>query len=153
MSLLHSSKNLAKRYQQIFPVWTIAADCQDASPQRCFHSCSQRKLHNGIGTKVTKNQRQLATATSDNRINLWLESEILLQRLLHWRECSFLMTLIISTYLFHLARCLVTHQLLAPLIGHADTVRHFRLQSVQVLVVVKANSDHFNCITTITLIS
>ncbi|CAE7665325.1 Taf5l [Symbiodinium sp. CCMP2592] len=49
-------------YQQIFPVWTIA---------------------------VTKNQRQLATATSDNRINLW---------------------------------CLVTHQLLAPLIGHADTI-------------------------------
>ncbi|CAE7739719.1 Taf5l, partial [Symbiodinium sp. KB8] len=49
-------------YQQIFPVWTIS---------------------------VTKNQRQLATATSDNRINLW---------------------------------CLVTHQLLAPLIGHADTI-------------------------------
>lgn len=38
---------------------------------------------------MTKNQRQLATATSDNRINLW---------------------------------CLVTHQLLAPLIGHADTI-------------------------------
>ncbi|CAJ1420330.1 unnamed protein product [Effrenium voratum] len=49
-------------YQQVFPVWTIA---------------------------VTKNQRQLAAATSDNRINLW---------------------------------CLVTHQLLAPLIGHADTI-------------------------------
>lgn len=49
-------------YQQIFPVWTIS---------------------------VTKNQRQLATATSDNRINLW---------------------------------CLVTHQLLAPLVGHADTI-------------------------------
>eukprot|EP00931_Biecheleriopsis_adriatica_P076826 TRINITY_DN50499_c0_g1_i1.p1 TRINITY_DN50499_c0_g1~~TRINITY_DN50499_c0_g1_i1.p1 ORF type:complete len:409 (-),score=66.11 TRINITY_DN50499_c0_g1_i1:89-1264(-) len=49
-------------YQQIFPVWAIA---------------------------VTRNQRQLATATSDNRISLW---------------------------------CLVTHQLLAPLIGHADTI-------------------------------
>eukprot|EP00442_Polarella_glacialis_P036268 CAMPEP_0115088724 /NCGR_PEP_ID=MMETSP0227-20121206/24187_1 /TAXON_ID=89957 /ORGANISM="Polarella glacialis, Strain CCMP 1383" /LENGTH=390 /DNA_ID=CAMNT_0002479099 /DNA_START=43 /DNA_END=1215 /DNA_ORIENTATION=+ len=49
-------------YQQIFPVWTIA---------------------------VTKNQRQLAAATSDNRISLW---------------------------------CLVTHHLLAPLTGHADTI-------------------------------
>lgn len=49
-------------YQQIFPVWAIA---------------------------VTRNQRQLATATSDNRISLW---------------------------------CLVTFQLLAPLIGHADTI-------------------------------
>eukprot|EP00913_Durusdinium_trenchii_P032917 g30814.t1 len=35
-------------YQQIFPVWTIA---------------------------VTKNQRQLATATSDNRINLWFQPQ------------------------------------------------------------------------------
>eukprot|EP00930_Biecheleria_cincta_P055148 TRINITY_DN41500_c0_g1_i1.p1 TRINITY_DN41500_c0_g1~~TRINITY_DN41500_c0_g1_i1.p1 ORF type:complete len:381 (+),score=71.68 TRINITY_DN41500_c0_g1_i1:39-1181(+) len=48
--------------EQIYPVWAIA---------------------------VTKNQRQLASATSDNRINLW---------------------------------CLVTHNLLAPLIGHADTI-------------------------------
>ena len=148
---------IAKRYQQIFPVWTIAADCQDASRQRCFLSCSQRKLQNGNGAKVTKNQRQLATATSDNRINLWLESEILLQRFLHWRGRSFLMTLLISVlysilsvYLFvHfvLARCLVTHQLLAPLIGHADTVRHFRSQSVQIVAIDKANSDNFDCIT------
>lgn len=49
-------------YSQIFPVWALA---------------------------VTKNQRQMATATSDNRINLW---------------------------------CMVTHQLLAPLTGHADTI-------------------------------
>lgn len=64
--LFHISSNVpdtsGMTYSQIFPVWAIA---------------------------VTKNQRQLATATSDNRINLW---------------------------------CLVTHQLLAPLTGHADTV-------------------------------
>jgi WD40 repeat protein len=49
-------------YQQIFPIWSMA---------------------------MTRNQRQLATATSDNRINLW---------------------------------CLVTHKLLIPLAGHADTI-------------------------------
>lgn len=49
-------------YTQIFPVWALA---------------------------VTSNQRQLATATSDHRINLW---------------------------------CLVTQQLLIPLMGHADTI-------------------------------
>lgn len=49
-------------YSQVFPVWTIA---------------------------VTSNQRQLAAATSDHRINLW---------------------------------CLVTHNLLIPLTGHADTI-------------------------------
>jgi len=49
-------------YVQVYPVWSIA---------------------------ITKNQRQLATATSDNRINLW---------------------------------CLVSHNLLIPLVGHADTI-------------------------------
>jgi WD40 repeat protein len=49
-------------YQQIFPIWTIA---------------------------ITSNQRQLASATGDNRILLW---------------------------------CLVTHQMLIPLTGHADTI-------------------------------
>jgi WD40 repeat protein len=49
-------------YMQVFPIWALA---------------------------ITSNQRQLATATSDNRINLW---------------------------------CLVTHNLLIPLTGHADTI-------------------------------
>lgn len=64
--VFHITSNVADQtgmtYTQIFPVWAIA---------------------------VTKNQRQLATATSDNRINLW---------------------------------CMVTHQLLAPLSGHADSI-------------------------------
>lgn len=63
----HITCNVVKQpegdsYSKIFPVWSIA---------------------------VTRNQRQLATATSDNRITLW---------------------------------CLVTHNLLAPLVGHADTI-------------------------------
>lgn len=49
-------------YLQVYPVWSMA---------------------------ITHNQRQLAAATSDNKINLW---------------------------------CLVTHNLLIPLVGHADTI-------------------------------
>lgn len=77
-----------QRYQQIFPVWTIAVDYQDACSnglsckigierdwkrlkvQTCADCCQLQV------TKVTKNQRQLATATSDNRINLWSGSPV-----------------------------------------------------------------------------
>lgn len=49
-------------YSQVYPVWSFA---------------------------ITNNQRQMATATSDNKINLW---------------------------------CLASHNLLIPLVGHADTI-------------------------------
>lgn len=62
----HISSNVedetGETYVQVYPVWSIA---------------------------ITKNQRQLACATSDNKINLW---------------------------------CLVSHNLLIPLVGHADTI-------------------------------
>mmetsp|Transcript_73060 Transcript_73060/g.152539 ORF Transcript_73060/g.152539 Transcript_73060/m.152539 type:complete len:403 (-) Transcript_73060:14-1222(-) len=67
-------------YIQVFPVWSIA---------------------------ITRNQRQLASATSDNRINLW---------------------------------CLVTHQLLIPLVGHADTIWKLAY-SPDDLILASASSD------------
>jgi len=67
-------------YVQVYPVWTIA---------------------------ITRNQRQLASATSDNRINLW---------------------------------CLVTQQLLIPLVGHADTIWKLSY-SPDDLLLASASSD------------
>lgn len=83
------------RYQQIFPVWTIAAGCQDACSQRWRWNQANCKIK--IKTKVTKNQRQLATATSDNRINLWPESQCRSVR------CSHLMTFLDCADITHFA--------------------------------------------------
>ena len=96
------------RYQQIFPVWTIAANVSDKLGMILIPFGGRRAYaivargHQEPETAGDSNQRQQNQSVVDS---LDLSVDRFTTRLNR-----------------ALSRCLVTHQLLAPLIGHADTV-------------------------------